>query len=307
MPLVIRHRMVSRLRSTWVAALGDAIGADGRVRSTFHPARSFSGRLVNAAPDLGRVPRATPEMLRIRRAFKATPGNTLLSIDYDQLGLYVLAHMTQDPALVERLRRGDDMHRLTAAAVLDLPLESVGRDERQVGKVVNFATFAGQGASSLRQQLGVSVAEAQAMIERFDRRYAVTRALQEEQLRLCRERGWVETIAGRRWPIRDVRSNDLHMRAYGERLARRAPHEGSVADVTRRGLLRADQALRAARLRAYPLVQIHDEVVFEVADGELTEAARVAGEAMRDAYQLLVPLRVAAKAGPNWAQLTPLT
>jgi len=302
-PLVIRHRMLSRLESNWVNALRAAIGPDGRVHSTFHPARSFSGRLVNAQPDLGRVPGATPEMSRIRHAFVAQPGWTLLSVDYDQLGLYVLAHMTRDPALVDPLARGDDMHTLTAAAVLDLPVQSIDRDRRQVGKVTNFATFAGQGASALRMQLGVSVDEAKTMIARFKARYATVMAFQDEQLRLCQERGWVTTISGRRWPIRDVHSNDLHMRAYGERLARRAPHEGSVADVTRRGLLCADQALRAAGSRAFPLLQIHDEVLFEVPDGEVEGVARLAGEAMRTAYDLVVPLRVDFKAGKNWADM----
>lgn len=302
-PLVIRYRRLERLRTSWVVALLAAIGPDGRVHTSFHPARSFSGRLVNSAPDLGRVPGATPEMLRIRAAFRARPGWALLSVDYDQLGLYVLAHLTGDPALVEPLLRGDDMHAATAAAVLDRPLGMIDTEARQVGKVVNFATFAGQGASALGMQLGVSVAEAREMIARFDRRYATTRAFQDEQLRLARERGWIETLAGRRWPIRDVHSNDPQMRAYGERLARRATHEASVADVTRRSLLRADQALRSAGSAAVPLLQIHDEVLFEVPEPALQETAHIAAAAFASAFELRVPLRVACKAGPSWASL----
>lgn len=304
--LVVRWREVQRLKDSWVDTLRASIDADGRIRSTFHPARSFTGRLVNTQPDLGRVPGKTPEMARIRRAFRAPPGTTLLSVDYNQLGLFVLAHLTRDPALVEPLRRGDDLHRVTAAAVLDLPIEAVGPAERQRGKVVNFATFAGQGASALGFQLGLSPADAKQMIERFDRHYAGVRAFQEEQLRLALERGFLVTIAGRRWPIDGLRALDPQIRSNAERMARRSTHEGSVADVSRRGLLRADQALRAAGLSGRPLLQVHDEVLFEVPDGELEECARTASEAMRTAFDLEVPLRVGCKAGPSWGELTPI-
>lgn len=304
--LVIRWREVQRLRDSWVTTLRASIDPDGRIRSTFHPARSFSGRLVNTQPDLGRVPGRTPEMVRIRRAFRATPGTTLLSVDYNQLGLFVLAHLSRDPALVEPLRRGDDLHRVTAAAVLDLPLEAVGPAERQRGKVVNFATFAGQGASALGFQLGLAPAESKRLIERFDAHYALVRAFQEGQLELARERGFIETIAGRRWPIDGLRALDPQIRSNAERMARRSTHEGSVADVSRRGLLRADRALRAAGLRARPLLQVHDEVLFEVPDDELEPCAALASEAMRTAYDLEVPLRVGKKAGPSWGELTPM-
>src|SRR5262249_4726596 len=159
------------------------------------------GHLVNTNPDLGRVPGRTPEMARIRRAFRAPPGRVLMSVDFQQLGLYVLAHLTKDPALVEPLRQRDDMHVLTAAAVLDKPASAIPPADRQLGKVVNFATFAGQGASALALQLGVTPQDAKDYIARFDRRYALVRAFQDEQLRLARERGYITTIAGRRWPI----------------------------------------------------------------------------------------------------------
>lgn len=306
-PLVIRWRMLRRLMDSWVTALSSTIDADGRIRSTCSPERSFSGRLVNSSPDLGRVPGRTPEMERIRRAFAAPEGTVLLSVDYRQLGLYVLAHLTRDPALVEPLSRGADLHVITAAAVLELPTESIDADQRQLGKVINFATFAGQGASALALQLGVSAEEAKRLIARFDDHYAVTRAFQDEQLRLAQERGWVQTLSGRRWPIGALRSPDHTERAYAERLARRATHEGSVADVSRRGLLCADQALRAAGLEATPLLQVHDEVLFEVPLAELAAAADIAAEAMRGAYALIVPLRVGIEAGANWADLKPLT
>jgi DNA polymerase-1 len=305
-PLVLRWRLLRRLRDSWLIALRGCIAADGRVHSRFHPARSFSGRLVNTNPDLGRVPGRTPEMARIRRAFVAAPGTVLLSVDYNQLGLHVLAHLTKDPALVEPLRSRADMHTLTASAVLEKPVEAVTVDDRQLGKVVNFATFAGQGASALALSLNITAAEAKDLIAKFDRRYSLVRAFQDEQLRLAREQGYIVTIAGRRWPIGGLESLDPHDRSYAERLARRATHEASVADVSRRGLLDADRALRGAGLRARPLAQILDEVLFEVPAAELPQAAQLAADAMRNAFALEVPLVVGLEAGPTWADLQPL-
>jgi DNA polymerase-1 len=305
-PLVIRWRLLRRLRDNWIVALRACISNDGRVHSRFHAARSFSGRLVNTRPDLGRVPGRTPEMQRIRRAFVAPEGSVLLSVDYNQLGLHVLAHLTRDPALVEPLMRHDDLHALTAEAVLDKPRAELTRDDRQLGKVVNFATFAGQGTSALALQLGIEAREARALIERFDRRYSLVRAFQDRQLELARTRGYIETIAGRPWPIGGLSSLDPHDLSYAERLARRATHEGSVADVSRRGLLDADRALRAAGLTARPVLQILDEVLFEVPRSELTQAATLAAAAMRGAFELAAPLRVGIKAGETWADLAPL-
>lgn len=306
-PLVIRWRLLRRLRDAWLNSLRKLIDEDGRVHSRSHIARSFSGDLVNTNPDLSRVPGRTPEMAMIRRSFVAAPGNLLMSVDFNQLGLHVLAHLTKDPALVEPLRARADMHTLTASAVLDKPVDSITTDDRQLGKVVNFATFAGQGPSALALQLGVTAAEAKALIARFDARYAKVRAFQDEQLRLAKERGYIMTIAGRKWPIGALESLDNELRSYAERLARRATHEGSVADVARRALLQADRALREAGLHATPIVQVVDEVLFEVRESELMESARIAADAMRSAFAPLeVPLVVGVEAGKTWADLEPV-
>src|SRR5262252_7005355 len=192
------------------------------------------------------------------------------------------------------------MHRLTAAAILELSPEQVSFEQRQLGKVVNFATFAGQGASALALQLGITPQEAKEYIARFDRHYAKVRAFQDEQLRLAREQGYIVTIAGRRWPIGGLESLDSHDRSYAERLARRATHEASVQDVSRRALLEADRAIKREGLGALPVL---DEVLFDVPEGELAEAARVCSHAMRHAYELEVPLSVGVEAGKNWADL----
>jgi DNA polymerase-1 len=306
-PLTLRWRALRRLRDNWVSSLRRSIDTDGRVHSRFHQARSFSGQLVNSNPDLGRVPGRTPEMARIRRAFVAAPGRLLMSVDFNQLGLHVLAHLTKDPALVEPLRRRADMHVLTAAAILERPPEEITVEQRQLGKVVNFATFAGQGASALAQQLGTSAQEAKEYLARFDRHYAKVRAFQDEQLRRAHEDGFIVTLAGRRWPIGDLASLDPQLRSYAERLARRATHEASVQDVARRALLEVDRAITREGLGTLPVLQILDEILFDVPEAELAKAAQVCSDAMKHAYELEVPLLVGVEAGKNWADLEPLT
>jgi len=276
------------------------------VHSRFNPARSFSGQIVNSNPDLGRVPGRTPEMARVRRAFVAAPGRLLMSVDFNQLGLHVLAHLTKDPALVEPLKKRADMHRLTAGAILEKKPEDVTLEERQLGKVVNFATFAGQGASALAQQLGVSAAEAKEYIARFDRHYAKVRAFQDTQLELAKTKGYITTIAGRRWPIGNLESLDNQLRSYAERMARRATHEASVQDVSRRALVEADRALKKEGMKTVPVLQVLDEVLFDVAEEELETAARLCANAMKHAYELEVPLVVGVEAGKNWADLEPV-
>lgn len=304
--LVLRWRALRRLRDNWIISLRKCIDADGRVHSRFDPARSFSGQIVNSNPDLGRVPGRTPEMARIRRAFVAAPGRLLMSIDFNQLGLHLLAHLTKDPELVGPLGRRADMHRLTAGAILEIAPEAVTLEQRQLGKVVNFATFAGQGASALALQLGISAAQAKEYIARFDRHYAKVRAFQDEQLRLAKEQGYIVTIAGRHWPIGGLESLDNQIRSYSERLARRATHEASVQDVSRRALLEADRAITKHNLGTRPVLQVLDEVLFDVPEAELQTAAKILAEAMKTAYSLEVPLKVGVEAGPNWADLEPV-
>jgi DNA polymerase I len=303
---VLRWKLLRRLGDTWVRALRRCVHPDGRVHSRFYPARSFSGQIVSTRPDLSRVPGRTPEMAEIRRAFVAPPGRLLMSVDFNQLGLHVLAHLTQDPALVIPLRERADLHRLTASAVLEKPAEALTEEERQLGKVVNFATFAGQGASALALQLGLSPAEAKEYLERFDRRYAKVRAFQDEQLRLAKAQGYIVTLAGRRWPVGGLESLDSQLRSYAERMARRGTHEGSVADVSRRALLEADRALRKRGLSATPVVEVVDEVLFDVSEAQVHEAAEVCSSAMRQAFELEVPLVVGVEVGKTWADLAPL-
>ena len=242
-PLVLRWRAAAPAARQLghLAARAASTPTVACTRASTPRARSRAD-LVNTNPDLGRVPGRTPEMARIRRAFVAPPGHLLMSVDFNQLGLHVLAHLTKDPALVEPLRaRARHAHGSPRRPCSRSPLEAITADERQLGKVVNFATFAGQGASALALQLGIPPAEAKEYIARFDRHYAQVRAFQDEQLRLARERGYIVTIAGRRWPIGGLESLDLARPLV--RRAARAPRDP-------RGLGRRRLAPRAARRRS---------------------------------------------------------
>lgn len=302
-PRVMAWRQHRRLIDAWVAGLRPAIDVDGRVRARQHVARSFSGRVLCTDPDLSRVPGRTEAMTWIRRAFAPPDGNVLLSIDYAQLGLVVLAHLSGDPRLVEPICRGDDLHRITASAIFDVEVDEVSDDQRQTAKAVNFATFNGQGPSALALQLGVEVSEARGFIERFDRYYDVARAYQDEQLERARATGEVTSWSGRRWRIRGLSSLEVRDRAYAERLARRAAIEGTVADVTRQGLRDVDVALQAAGLSAVPLLQVHDEILFEVPEAELDDTIAIGCKTLEAVADLDVPLRVGPKVGPDWAAL----
>ena len=303
-PLVLRWRLLRRLRDSWVIALRRCIDTDGRVHSRSHPARSFSGHLVNTNPDLSRVPGRTPEMQMIRRAFVAAPGRLLMSVDFEsQLGLHVLAHLTKDPALVEPLRRRDGMHALTASAVLEKPLrrEHARRAPARQGRQLRDVCRA------RRERARPATRRAGAGRPRADRalRSPLCRGAPRSRTSRsgsARERGYIVTIAGRRWPIGGLESRDSHDRSYAERLARRATHEGSVSDVSRRALLDADRALRAAGLATVPVLQILDEVLFDVAEAEVSEAARVASSAMQHAFELEVPLVVGIEVGRTWSR-----
>ncbi|MEM6930442.1 MAG: DNA polymerase, partial [Myxococcota bacterium] len=305
-PRVMAWRQHRRLVDAWVTALRPAIDGDGRVRARQHLARSFFGRVLCSDPDLSRVPGRTEAMSWIRRAFAPPEGTVLLSIDYAQLGLVVLAHLSGDPRLTAPIEQGADLHRITASALFEVEPEVVSSDQRQTAKAVNFATFNGQGPSALAAQLGISIGEARTFIGRFDAYYAVARDYQEAQLEQARTTGEVESWSGRRWRVRGLESLEVRDRAYAERLARRAAIEGTVADVTRRGLLLVDEAFRRAGLVAAPLVQVHDEILFEVPDGELGEAVELGCRVLEGVADLDVPLRVGAKAGPDWASLVPV-
>lgn len=292
-PAILRWRTLAQLERTWADGLPPHVDpATGRIHSTVQLTASGTGHLVNADPDLQKVPGRTAEGALVRGCFRADPGWSIVSADWSQLELRLFAHLTRDPVLVEAFATGADVHARTA--------EALG-EPREVGKVVNFATLYGQGAGSLGVILGRPRAEAAAIIARFDATFAVTRAWQQRQLALGIERGVAVTMTGRRRVLHELGAREPAMRAFGERLARNFPVQGTAADLCRRAILGVERALRAEGLRGGVLLAIHDELLLEAPDGELDATIAVVRREMESALDLSVPLVVRVGVGPTWA------
>lgn len=293
-PLILRWRTLAQLERTWARGLAPHIDpSTGRIHSTIQLTASGHGHLVNAEPDLQRVPGRTEEGALVRACFRADPGWRILSADWSQLELRLFAHLTGDPALVDPFARGEDVHQRTADAL---------GEPREVGKVVNFATLYGQGASSLGIVLGRPKSEAEAIIRRFDATFAATRAWQARKLAEGIERGVATTMTGRRRVLHELTSRESSMRAYGERLARNVPVQGSAADLCRLAVVRVSEALRDAGLKGGVLLAIHDELLVEAPANEVDQTTEILRREMEGVWELAVPLVVRVGLGESWAE-----
>jgi DNA polymerase I len=300
--VLLEHRKFIKLINTYTAVLRDAIDpATGRVHAATQQTVGVSGRLITTDPDLQRTPVSSQEGLRIRRAFVTEPGWSIISADWSQIELRVLAHMSGDPLLVEAFARGLDVHARTAAELFGVRLETVTRDQRQVGKTVNFATVYGQGATALGHLLGVPRSEAKRYHERYFATYAGVRRWLDRTVEEASERGYVTTLLGRRRLIPELSANDVMLRQAGGRIAANTPIQGSAADICKLVMLQIPPRLRDAGLRARMLVQIHDELLFEAPDDEVEQTVELVRDAMENAVQLEVPLPVDVGVGASWA------
>ncbi|MEQ1506831.1 MAG: DNA polymerase I [Myxococcota bacterium] len=300
-PAVSRWRTVDKLIHTYTDVLQAAIEPDGRIHPTFQQTVGAAGRLITTEPDLQRTPVRTEEFREVREAFVASDGNLLISADFSQIELRVLAHVTGDPELVAAYRDGRDIHRATASALFDLAPDEIDARQRDIAKTVNFATIYGQGPLALARQLGIPVAEARAYIAAFFDRYAGVADWRREVVDDAVKRGFVTTVLGRRRYIPELFSNDPTERSYGERIATNSPIQGSAADLCKIAMLRVDHALRHRGSRARLVLQIHDELVLDVPSHEVDAVVPVVKAAMEGAVALDVPLVVEVGVGPTWA------
>lgn len=299
--LVLDHRTLSKLINTYTDVLRQAVSPiDGRIHAVFQQTVGVSGRIISTDPDLQRTPIRTPEGRRIRRAFVAPPGQVMISADWSQIELRVLAHFSRDPRLIEAYRTRADVHRQTAAELFGVTPEAVDATQRNVGKTVNFATIYGQGATALGQILGVPRKEAQGYIERFFGTYAGVRAWLDETIREAAVCGYVTTLLGRRRVIPQLQSHDPQDRAAGERIAANTPIQGSAADLCKLAMLAIDRELSSRGSRARMLLQVHDELVFECPPDEVADVTAIIREAMTHPHPLDVPLEVEIGVGPTW-------
>ena len=301
--LVLEHRALSKLKGTYVDALPLLIDpADGRIHTTFHQAGAATGRLSSSDPNLQNIPVRTDLSRRIRAAFVAPEGARLLSADYSQIELRILAHYSDDPALLEAFRAREDVHTRTAAETFGVPPAAVTPDMRRIAKVLNFGIAYGLSAFGLSQRLDLPGAEAQAIIDRYFARYAGVRRYVEKAVEDARATGESRTLFGRVRAMPELAARNPALRNAAERTAINTPIQGTAADIVKIAMIRVHDALARERRRARLLLQVHDELVLEVPEDELAPVEAIVRREMSGAAQLKVPLDVEVGVGHSWAE-----
>ncbi|MFU8819429.1 MAG: DNA polymerase I [Desulfurivibrio sp.] len=301
---VIAQRNLSKLKSTYVDKLGTLISPqDGRVHTSFNQTVTATGRLSSSNPNLQNIPIRTPEGRRLRAAFIAAPGQLFLAADYSQIDLRVLAHYAQDPVLLEAFGRGEDIHTRTAAEIFRVNPAMVTSQMRRVAKTINFGIIYGMSAFGLAEQLHCSRKEAQTFIDRYFELYRGVKEFMGAIVEQARRDGYVSTLLKRRRGLPEISSTNKMRREFAERTAINTPIQGTAADIIKLAAIVCDCELRAARLKSEALLQIHDELIFEVPEAELEPVSLLVRQAMEGVMELAVPLLVNLKTGPNLAEI----
>lgn len=305
---VLEYRELTKLKSTYVDALARlADETTGRVHTTFNQTVTATGRLSSSDPNLQNIPIRTELGREIRRAFVAgEDGWLLLSADYSQIELRVLAHIARDERMIAIFQEDRDLHTATACEVFDVEPDAVTPEMRRLAKVVNFGIPYGIGETRLAKNMGVSTAEARSYMARYFERFPGVKQYIEDIVEQAREAGYVTTLLGRRRALPDLRSRSRQLREFAERTAVNTPIQGSAADIIKVAMLAIDRALADSDAEARMLLQVHDELVFEVPEAELAAVAGLVTGLMSEAHSLCVPLKVEAKAGANWCHMTPV-
>ncbi|MGH3734933.1 MAG: DNA polymerase I [Micromonosporaceae bacterium] len=297
---LLRHRDVAKLKST-VDGLLKSVSPDGRIHTTFYQTVAATGRLSSTDPNLQNVPIRTAEGRRIRRAFVVGEGyDCLLTADYSQIEMRIMAHLSEDTHVIEAFNSGFDFHATTAASVFGVPVAEVTGEQRSKIKAMNYGLAYGLSAYGLSQQLGISPDEARVLMEEYFERFGGVRDYLRAIVAQARQEGYTETMLGRRRYLPDLVSDNRQRREMSERMALNAPIQGSAADIIKVAMLRIDEALRTDGLRSRMLLQVHDELVFEVVESEREAAETLVRREMGNAYQLSVPLEVSVGVGRDW-------
>jgi len=301
--LLMEYRELSKLESTYIDALPTMVSPHtSRIHTSFNQTVASTGRLSSSDPNLQNIPIRRELGRDIRRGFVPRKGWTLLSADYSQIELRLLAHLSHDPAFVAAFQSGGDIHRQTAALIFEVPLDEVTSEMRGRAKTINFATIYGQGAHALSRQLGVAHAEAKEFITRYFERFEGIRRYLDSMVELARAQGYVQTIFGRRRYIPELRDRNFNIRAFGERTATNSPIQGSAADLIKIAMIRIHHALAEQKLSSTMILQVHDELVFEAPPEELEALEALVRDNMEHAAELSVPLVVDIGTGANWVE-----
>jgi DNA polymerase I len=314
--LIIEYRQLIKLKNTYIDALPLLVRNDtGRVHTSFNQAVAATGRLSSSDPNLQNIPIRTEIGRDVRKAFIADNSgphrlfdeeSLLLAADYSQIELRLLADMAQEERLIQAFEAGQDIHSATAAEVMGVPIEKVDPDSRRLAKTINFGVLYGMGSYGLARDSGLSQPEAAKFIELYWSRYPAVRSFMDHTLREGRERGYVSTLLGRRRYMPEFRSNNAGVRQAAERMAINAPVQGTAADIIKIAMNRLHDQMKARNLKSKMLLQVHDELLFEVPKSELEEMGELVCSTMEGAIELSVPLRVELKSGKNWGEMQPL-
>jgi DNA polymerase-1 len=299
--LILEYRGVAKLKSTYTDKLPEQINpSTGRIHTSYHQAVAATGRLSSTDPNLQNIPIRTPEGRRIRQAFVAPPGCSLVAADYSQIELRIMAHLSGDASLLRAFAADRDIHQATAAEVFGIPQSEVSADQRRSAKAINFGLIYGMSAFGLARQLGIGRGDAQKYVDLYFERYPGVKRYMDETRRLAREAGFVETVFGRRLYLPEIQSRNQALRQYAERSAINAPMQGTAADIIKRAMIDVDGWLRSSQAPARLIMQVHDELVLEVSDQAIETIVRELRARMEHAADLLVPLKVDVGIGRNW-------
>jgi DNA polymerase-1 len=299
--LILEYRSLSKLKSTYTDKLPEQINPrTGRVHTSYHQAVAATGRLSSSDPNLQNIPIRTPQGRRIREAFIAPKGWLIMACDYSQIELRIMAHLSADPGLLEAFRNDVDVHQATASEVFNVPYEEVDSNHRRAAKAINFGLMYGMSAFGLARQLNIGRAEAQAYMDTYFLRYPGVQQFMEDTRASARDRGYVETLFGRRLYLPDIKASNMQRRQGAERAAINAPMQGTAADIIKRAMISVDGWLCDERPAARLVMQVHDELVFEVREDELDRVKRQVTQRMSGAAELNVPLVVDTGHGPDW-------
>jgi len=299
--IILEHRSLSKLKSTYTDRLPRDINPNtGRIHTNYQQAVAATGRLSSTEPNLQNIPIRTEEGRRIRQAFVAEKGKVLLAADYSQVELRIMAHLSGDEGLCEAFSRGLDVHLATASEIFSVALDNVEPDQRRSAKAINFGLIYGMSAFGLAKQLGIGRAEAQEYVERYFQRYPGVRRYMDDTRMLASEQGYVETLFGRRLYLPDIKASNGMLRKAAERTAINAPMQGTAADIIKQAMVDIDHWLKVAKLDAMMIMQVHDELVFEVAEQDLELLAEGVRFRMVSSASLNVPLVVDLGSGKDW-------
>ncbi|WP_156492175.1 DNA polymerase I, partial [Oleiphilus sp. HI0080] len=299
--LILEHRSLAKLKSTYTDKLPLLINSGtGRIHTSYHQAVTATGRLSSSDPNLQNIPIRTAEGRRIRQAFIAENGYKLIAADYSQIELRIMAHLSQDKGLLDAFAHGEDVHKATAAEVFDVAVNEVSDDQRRKAKAINFGLIYGMSAFGLAKQINVARGEAQQYIDRYFERYPGVLDYMDRIREQAHKDGFVETVFGRRLYLPDINARNKMMQQAAERTAINAPMQGTAADIIKLAMINVEKALNTADVNAQMIMQVHDELIVEVAEPDVEQVAALLEKEMMDAAKLDVPLIVEAGIGDNW-------